>query len=184
MIALQIDNREVLIRKMRPGDLPGLEWEGELIHFRNIFRQVFEQYREGDAVLWVAECPPQGIIAQVFIQLISRRAELANGNNRAYLFGFRVRSDYQNLGIGTCMLAAVEEDLLQRGYNRITLNVSKDNPAARRLYERLGYRQVGSEPGRWFYIDHTGRRVEVNEPAYRMEKDLINSKNGSTWQDC
>lgn len=172
MIQLQIDECQVLIRKMRPSDLPGLEWEGELIHFRNIFRQVFEQYREGEAVLWVAECPSEGIIAQVFIQLVSRRAELANGNNRAYLFGFRVRPDFQNLGIGTRMMAALERDLLARGYDRITLNVGRDNPDARRLYERLGYRQVGLEPGHWFYIDHTGQRVEVNEPAFRMEKYL------------
>lgn len=178
MIEIQIGDRQVIIRKLRREDLPALEWEGELIHFRNIFRQVFDQYQEGEAVLWVADCPPEGIIAQVFIQLTSRRQELANGGNRAYLFGFRVREDYQNLGIGTRMLAAAEEDLLQRGYNSITLNVSRDNLDARRLYERHGYRQVGLEPGRWFYIDHTGRRVEVNEPAYRMEKRL-SPKNGS-----
>jgi ribosomal protein S18 acetylase RimI-like enzyme len=172
MIEIHIENLKVIIRKMRREDLPGLEWEGELVHFRNIFRQVFDQYQDGEAVLWVAEFPPEGIIAQVFIQLNSRRRELANGNNRAYLFGFRVRPDFQNLGIGTRMLAAAEEDLIRRGYHSITLNVSRDNPDAQRLYERHGYRQVGLEPGRWFYTDHNGRRVEVNEPAYRMEKRL------------
>jgi ribosomal protein S18 acetylase RimI-like enzyme len=54
----------------------------------------------------------------------------------------------------------------------VTLNVAKDNPRARALYERLGYRVVDQDPGIWSYIDHNGRRQTMIEPAWRMEKTL------------
>lgn len=162
----------ITIRKLRTMDLPGLEWEGELIHLRQIFAQAFEQYRRGEAVLWVADLPGVGIIAQAFVQLDSRRSELADGDQRAYLYGFRVRETFRNRGIGSKMLQAIEDDLQRRGYRSVTLNVGRDNPDARRLYERQGYRIVATEPGRWSYTNHLGERVQVNEPAWRMEKNL------------
>jgi ribosomal protein S18 acetylase RimI-like enzyme len=168
----QYSNEMIQIRKLRPEDLPGLEWGGELAHFRNIFSQTYQQYQTGEAVMWVAEHPPTGIIAQVFIQLGKPSIGSGNGDLRVYLFGFRVREAYRNLGLGSRILKMVEEDLKQQGYRWVTLNVSQDNPAARRLYERFGYRVVGVEPGRWSYIDHQGRRIQVNEPAFRMEKKL------------
>lgn len=164
--------QQVVIRKLQQADLPQLEWGGELAHFRNIFAAVYQQYLHGDAILWVAELPGAGVVAQVFIQLISHRPELANGNFRAYLFGFRVQSAYQNRGIGTRMLRKAEDDLRAMNFQLITLNVGRENADAIRLYERLGYRIVGNEPGQWSYINHLGKRVFVDEPSYRMEKRL------------
>jgi ribosomal protein S18 acetylase RimI-like enzyme len=173
MTLTNISTEQIIIRKLQREDLPKLEWEGELIHFRRIYAQAYAQYRSGDAVLWVAEDPEQFIVAQVFIQLTSHRQELANGNQRAYLYGFRVRENYRSQGIGTRMLKIVEADLLKRGYTSITLNVGRDNPDARRLYERHGFHVVAPEPGRWSYLNHLGEKVEVNEPAWRMEKTLL-----------
>jgi ribosomal protein S18 acetylase RimI-like enzyme len=89
------------------------------------------------------------------------------------VYGFRIRPAYRNQGIGTQMLVVAEGDLLRRGYRCVVLNVNRDNPEARRLYERNGYRVVASEEGRWSYLDQFGHRVEVNEPAWRMEKKLV-----------
>jgi ribosomal protein S18 acetylase RimI-like enzyme len=161
---------KITIRKARAVDLTGLEWEGELIHLRRIFAQAYDQYQRGEAVVWVADSPEVGIIAQAFVQLDSRRTELADGDQRAYLYGFRVRKHFRNRGIGSKMLQVIEEDLRRRGYRAVTLNVSRDNPDARRLYERQGYRIVAPEPGQWSYTNHLGERVKVNEPAWRMEK--------------
>lgn len=164
---------DLRIRKLKKDDLPGLEWDGELIHLRNIFFQAYQQYENGDAVLWVAEFEPVGIIAQIFVQLNSRRSELADGDYRAYIFGFRVREQYRNFGVGTKLMDIVESDLHQRGYQSVTLNVGRNNPKAQRFYERRGYGIVAKEPGRWYYYDHTGTRIDVNEPGYRLEKILL-----------
>jgi ribosomal protein S18 acetylase RimI-like enzyme len=73
------------------------------------------------------------------------------------------------------MLRVVENDLILRGFRILTLNVGKDNPSAVRFYERIGFRILHSDEGRWSYIDHKGMRRSVSEPAWRMEKYL--SKN-------
>jgi GNAT superfamily N-acetyltransferase len=46
---------------------------------------------------------------------------------------------WQNRGIGAALVRAAEHHATQLGYEQICLGVGVDNPAARRLYERLGY---------------------------------------------
>lgn len=163
---------EVTIRHLQRKDLPALEWDGQYSHFRRVYAEAFERALCGLSVLWVAELDSHGIIAQVFIQLNCRRPELADGDIRAYLYSFRVKPAFQCAGLGTRMLSVVEADLIFRGFKFVTLNVAKDNPRARSLYERLGYRVIDQEPGVWTYIDHTGQRRTMIEPAWRMEKLL------------
>ena len=53
-----------------------------------------------------------------------------------------------------------------------SIGVEKNNPRARALYERQGYRIIADDPGRWSYFDHEGVIQEVLEPAWLMEKRL------------
>ena len=46
-------------------------------------------------------------------------------------------------GIGTALVQAGEDTARRLGHGRIALGVGLDNPGARRLYERLGYRDWG-----------------------------------------
>jgi ribosomal protein S18 acetylase RimI-like enzyme len=163
----------VTIRRLVSADLPELEWDGEYTHFRRLYRSIYESARDGRALMWVADLPGKGIIGQVFVQLISSRIELADGKHRAYIYGFRVRPEYRNAGLGAYMLQNTEVDLERRGFSIITLNVGQNNPAARRLYERLGYRVTSTDPGRWSYLDEQGNRQFIEEPAWRMEKYLL-----------
>jgi ribosomal protein S18 acetylase RimI-like enzyme len=163
----------VIIRQATRNDLPALEWDGQYTHFRRLYAQAIRRAEEGEAVLWLAELPTFGLIGQLFVQLESHRTELADGSNRAYIYSFRVRANFQGAGIGTLIMQTAETDLKNRGYRNITLNVARDNPGARRLYERFGYTVVADEPGRWSYLDHKGRRRHVHEPSWRMEKELL-----------
>jgi len=165
-----IDN--IIIRPMSADDLPGLEWDGEYTHFRNVYRAVYKRITHGTAEAWVAESPAEGIVGQVFLQLESDRAELADGWNRAYLYSFRIKPAYRNRGLGTKMLEVLENYLISRNFNRLTLNVARDNLDAIRLYKRLGFQIVAEEPGVWSYIDHTGKWQTVEEPSWRMEKQI------------
>jgi ribosomal protein S18 acetylase RimI-like enzyme len=160
----------VVIRPVEEADLPGLEWNGELIHFRRLFADIYSSMKKGKATMWAAELEEVGIIGQLFVQFNSARIELADGANRAYIYGFRIRPEYRGVGLGTRMMFIAEKDLLQRGFRRVTLNVSQKNVDAKRLYEKLGYRVVALEPGRWSYKDHRGHLQKVNDPSWRMEK--------------
>ncbi len=168
--------RSLALLRIRPlieKDLPALEWEGEYLHFRRLYRQIYEDTFRGKALMWVAEWHGVGVIGQLFVQLSGIRGELANGVDRAYIFAVRIKPAFRGRGVGTRLLEIVEADLLRRGVQTVTLNVAKDNQEAQRFYRHLGYRIVADEPGRWSYIDHMGRRRYVTEPSWRMEKNLV-----------
>jgi len=163
---------QVTIRTVTETDLVALEWGGEYSHFRRVFAEAFERTQRGLSILWVADLKSSGIIGQVFIQLICDRTELADGYRRAYLYSFRIRPEFRGAGLGSLMIRNVEDDLRYRGFEILTLNVGRDSPRARCLYERHGFAVVAEEPGIWSYIDHHGDRQFVEEPAWRMEKFL------------
>jgi ribosomal protein S18 acetylase RimI-like enzyme len=168
MINIQIPLREhqsLRIRAAMRVDLPALEWGGELKHFHRLFGDAYERVERDEAFIYIAELPEVGLIGQLFLSFCSGRPELSDGVSRGYIYGVRVRPEYRNRGVGT---------QLMRGFSKATLNVGRDNPKAQRLYERLGYRVVAAENGRWSYEDENGLRREVYEPAWRMEKLLHN----------
>jgi ribosomal protein S18 acetylase RimI-like enzyme len=51
-----------------------------------------------------------------------------------------VTAAHRGVGIGTSLMREAERILAERGYRRVALGVGVDNLRARRLYERLGYR--------------------------------------------
>jgi ribosomal protein S18 acetylase RimI-like enzyme len=161
---------QVKIRHLAQTDLPALEWEGEYSRYRRLYTDIHQSALRGRSVLWVADLLGTGLIGQLFVQLNSSRPELANGNDRAYIYGFRIKPDYRSSGLGTQMLLVAEADLIRRKYRSVTLNVGRDNPRARSLYERLGYHVVAPEAGEWSYHDEQGQLHEVHEPSWRMEK--------------
>jgi ribosomal protein S18 acetylase RimI-like enzyme len=162
----------LVIRRGLREDLPSLEWEGEYAHYRNLYADTYKVVERGHAVMWLAEISGVGVIGQVFVSYQGGRPELADGCTRAYVYGFRVRPEYRNRGLGKRMMEVVEADLSARCFRIVTLNVARVNLGAQRFYERLGYRIVAADPGQWSYLDHLGNRQKVDEPAWRMEKEL------------
>jgi ribosomal protein S18 acetylase RimI-like enzyme len=163
----------IFIRQAKKDDLPSLEWNGEYTHYRRLYADAYLLAQQGKAIIWIAEMNGNGLVGQCFVSLKGSRLELADGVNRAYIYGFRVQALYRNQGIGTRMMYTIEDDLKVRGFRQVTLNVGQDNQAAHRFYERLGYQLAGSDPGYWSYIDDKGKRRDVHEPAWRLVKALV-----------
>jgi ribosomal protein S18 acetylase RimI-like enzyme len=162
-----------IIRPVEERDLPALEWNGDFRHFRRLFRQAYEDMRLGSRQLLLLESPTTGeVIGQIFIQWNSSDPRYADGCRRGYLYALRVKPSHRDRGLGTRLLDAAEEELMRRGMNTASIGVEKNNPRARALYERQGYRIVAEDPGRWSYIDDEGNLREVVEPAWLMEKNL------------
>ena len=162
----------VFIRQAEKDDLPNLDWNGEYTHFRRLYADTYMLVEQGSAIIWIAEANGSGLIGQCFVSLKRNRPELADGIVRAYIYGFRVKPEYRNQGIGSRIMHTIEYDLKKRGFQQITLNVGQDNHDARRFYDRLGYTVVGADPGFWSYIDDKGKRIDMREPAWRMSKYL------------
>jgi ribosomal protein S18 acetylase RimI-like enzyme len=160
----------ILLRYANRDDLSALEWNGEFIHFRRLYEEIYQNVSQGRALMWVVDIPGNGIVGQLFVQLESSRQELADGRQRAYIYGFRIQQAYQDHGVGSKLLEKAEADLIKRRFKWVTLNVSRQNPRALRFYKRHGYRIIAADPGQWSYVDHQGRHQEVCEPAWRIQK--------------
>jgi ribosomal protein S18 acetylase RimI-like enzyme len=162
----------VTLRQMRESDLPGLEWNGEFTHFRNVFRRSYNDQEEGRRYLLVADCN-NFPIGRLFILFKSRNLQIADGVTRAYLYSFAVMDMFQGRGIGTKMILATEALLRQWQYVYATIAVAQDNEGALRLYKRHDYRVFGEDDGRWRYTDHRGITRHVYEPCWLLEKRLV-----------
>ncbi len=166
-----VDIQKVVIRPIREVELAALEWEGAYTHYRKVFQQTYEDAVRGQRVMLVAVMDAQ-IVGQVFIQLSSTERRYADGYSRGYLYSLRVRPDWQERGIGTQLVKSAEATLRARGFATAVIAAGKENPRARRLYERLGYRTFADDPGVWYFQDVNGVQQSVNEPCWVMQKTL------------
>jgi ribosomal protein S18 acetylase RimI-like enzyme len=162
---------EVTLRLARREDLPLLEWFGQFTHYRRLYRRTFEDQQHQRRLMLVAECN-HFPIGQIFIHLSDAGRPDSSRNYRGYLYSLRVMVPFRGHGIGTELILKAEELLIEQGYNWAVIAVAKDNPGARRLYERLGYAVYGDDPGRWRYMDHKGRIRQVTEPSWMLQKRL------------
>jgi len=167
-LRLQVDVEFTFAQR---SDLPKLEWYGEYTHFRRVFQRAFEDQQAGSRLMLLAKVNDWPI-GQVFIQLNSYDYYSPDVSRRSYLYSLRVMDAFQRKGIGTALLAEAESILVHRGYQSVSIAAAKQNPGARRLYERLGYHVFSEDDGRWNYVDHEGKTRHVIEPCWILEKSL------------
>lgn len=83
--------------------------------------------------------------------------------NTAYLFDYAVSDDYQGMGLGFQFLRIICEDLLEQGFEKISLTVDANNKPAMRLYkDKLGFEPID------FVKDEYGK----DQDRYVMELDI------------
>lgn len=85
-----------------------------------------------------------------------------------------VLPERRSRGIATRLTEAAEQEARARGWDSISLSVSRDgNPDARRLYDRLGYVDAGLEPVRVHgRIMLRGQPFEVDDTLVYLRKRL------------
>jgi RimJ/RimL family protein N-acetyltransferase len=80
---------------------------------------------------------------------------------------------HQGQGIGTALIAEVEDRARRLGIPLIGLGVADDNPRAAALYLRLGYAFTGCRyMDRWHYLDDAGIRHDEADPCMWLVKPL------------
>jgi GNAT superfamily N-acetyltransferase len=157
----------VHVRAATQADLPKLEWYGRYTHLRRLFQRTFREQQADRRLMLVAECN-NFPIGQLFIQFV--RPGMYNGKGWGYLYALRVMDMFQGHGIGSRLIQAAEAVVIERGLEWTTIAVAKDNHAARRLYERLGYTVFSEDAGRWSYPDHEGHIWHMHEPCWLLQK--------------
>lgn len=92
---------------------------------------------------------------------------------RRELRNLHVVDAYRGRGVGTAVIRAAEEASAEAG--TLSIGVGAENLAARRLYERLGYRGTGElTTTTYTYVDADGEH-EATETDERLEKRLENA---------
>lgn len=81
---------------------------------------------------------------------------------RARLYSLATDPEHRRRGLARALLMAAEQAARERGATHLRLEIRKDNAAAARLYDSMGYRRFGSY--RDYYQDHMD--------AWRLEKTL------------
>ena len=160
---------DCIVRDARASDLPRLEWFGIYAHLRRMEEANYRDVEAGTK-LWLVSDVNGFPVGHLKVNL--RVDDPSRGNPRGYIFALRVFDPFQGLGIGTELITAAESALRGRGFRYVSIAVGKDNPRARRLYERLGYTVYREEIGRWQYVDLQGRLHRVEEPEFLMDKPL------------
>ncbi len=139
---------DVSMRPLEPSDLADLDWSGGPEHLTAI-AEVLPLMVADEVEYVVGELPNGRLVA-------AGGADLRPVPEAGVLWQLAVHPLLQGLGIGTALIAELEDRVRRRGRSEARLGVEHDNPAAHRLYRRLGYREHGSAVESWPIAD--GRR--------------------------
>ena len=132
-------------------DIPQLKWSGSPLHIESV-RDALTRVASGSVEYLVVRAPCGRPIAKGGI-------EHADPHGPGKLWQLATHPELQSLGIGTHLMAELEDRVRSRGHSVAWLGVELENVRARALYERLGYELFAEEMDGWETEDATGRRV-------------------------
>jgi GNAT superfamily N-acetyltransferase len=140
------------IRPLAPGDVDAV---ASTLRHRVVVADRLDRQRRGEclyAIAWEGSRPQgQALLHWQRPTALAVRPDL---DALPYLEDLFVLPSGRRRGIGTALLDACLAAAQARGRPAITLAVNVENHAARRLYDRLGYRRPGTPPRRQPTSEH------------------------------
>jgi ribosomal protein S18 acetylase RimI-like enzyme len=128
-------------RDLEATDLSDLNWSGGPDHIRAVAAALEASYA-GDVVLLVGLLPNDRLIA---VGGVDFRTSDEAGN----IWMLAVHERFQSLGVGTELIRALQQKIIDHGRPMARMLVEHDNPRARALYHRLGYSEAGAALDSW-----------------------------------
>ncbi len=138
---------------MRPGDVAQVAALERTLYTHPWTSGNFADSVDADYECWVLEC--QGDIAGYAVMMV--------GVGEAHLLNLSVASAHQRLGLGADFVRFLVKTARECGAEKIYLEVRPSNGAARALYAKMGFVQIGVR--RNYYPATAGR-----EDAIVMER--------------
>jgi len=158
---------DVVVRTLCERDVRLLEWHGGE-DLRSFYEWQWAQHRSCEREILVADFN-NFPIGQVAIQWTGKITHPSFPDIQS----LRVMETFRGLGIGSRLVEACEIEVLRRNFDQIGIAVGLENPAAQRLYERLGYHVSGAPySDSWDYQNARGETVHVEETIVDLIKTL------------
>jgi ribosomal protein S18 acetylase RimI-like enzyme len=145
-------------------DLRTLGWSGTRLHLVAV-RRALDRVRSGEVEYLVVRAPNGYPLAKVAI-------DYAAHPDAGTLWQMTTIEELRSLGIGTHLISAAESRIRKRGASVAQLDVELDNPRARALYERLGYREAGRRSASWDVQEADGSISRYETEVAMLRKDL------------
>lgn len=166
----------ITIKPSKKEELDLLEKEFSPNSYSNYhFKRYGEQEKDEGIYLiaWHNATP----IGHLLLRWNAYTKDLSNGfpNGVPYLVAIGTKEAFRRKGIATKLIQTAEKLVKEKGFKNIGLAVgSKDNPNAKRLYEKLGYKDWGKGEITqcWEYIDKQGNKGVESEVCIYMLKNL------------
>lgn len=137
----------VEFRDLQPPDLDFLAWTGDWPD-RDRFDVALNRVWADKAEAVVAQLPNGTLIA-------SGEADFEATPGVGTIRMLVVHPAWRSLGVGGALISELERRIADRRLTEARLQVEHDNPRARALYVRLGYRDLGTALEAWPQGDHT-----------------------------
>jgi ribosomal protein S18 acetylase RimI-like enzyme len=131
----------VVIGDLDPTELGDLDWSGGAEHIRAVGAALQASF-SGEVVVLRAALANGRTVGLVAVDF---RAEPDAG----LIWMLAVHERFQSLGLGSRLVRAAERRIGAAGRDWSRLKVEHDNPGARALYLRLGYRERGAALDSW-----------------------------------
>lgn len=161
------------VRDMREDDLSGLAWSGSPMHVTNMATQLVRA-RAGAVDYLVVVTATGRSVAKGGVDYETRPGA-------GSITQLAVRGELQSLGIGTFLIATMEERMRARGLRRAELDVEENNPRARVLYERLGYVAYDRALESWDQEGPDGTPYRYETMCTLMRKELAAPGAATAW---
>ncbi|MBA8795464.1 ribosomal protein S18 acetylase RimI-like enzyme [Friedmanniella endophytica] len=147
------------VRDLTADDLPVCGWAGSGVP------RGLDRAARGEADYLVV-CGPSGL------PLATGGVDWTKHPDAGELYQLHVHELVRSAGVGTVLIAALEQRIRDRGRDRAELGVDVQEPRPQRLYERLGYTAYGSEQVGWDQLQPDGSHRPYTTTATLLRKPL------------
>ena len=169
----------IVIRKAEESELELLEREFSPGDVSRYHFQRFEEQQKGKGIYliaWHEDVPVGHLLVEWGGPQDQTVATQIDVRGRAYLFAVETRGEYRRRGVATKMVQEGEKLAREHGCEWTGLEVGRvSNPEARKLYEKLGYKDwgLGELIVSCSYLRGDGQRYTEFEVAIYMDKKLF-----------
>ena len=133
-----MQNKTVKIGPMTPAQVPAVAALEERCFPDPWSEASVASELENPLSLWLTAARGEAVLGYVGSQSVLGEADMMN---------LAVSPEARRQGIGRALVLTLAERLRENGVHSLTLEVRASNAPARKLYESLGFAQVGRRPG-------------------------------------